>query len=293
MTPPSLLREIRARDLARRVERLDPITAVANPRLLDDVVEYLARDVERGERDPQRDAVTLSWARWADRASTRLHRPGDPRALVISHLYEKVLTEQGLSFDATQVCRRRLDTARHLADPVAIVHAMRSLALALHRDSDCCEARLQIAETAAAAPAAGWLIEVHVRCVHAQIAAACGHTESALRILRRHRQLIGFLGERHAIETARNLAHSEAEHPHHGCAYQPAGRDGAPRFSFWHTQVHAALNPIAAPTDDTSRYDAATSRLNPADETEPHHAGVDASTCAGLPRYAWRGHHDL
>lgn len=289
--PLSLLREIRARDLARRVEQLDPIATVATPRLLDDVVEYLARDVHRGGADPGRDAVTLSWARWADRASTRLHRPGDRRALAVSHLYEKVLTAQGLTFDATQVCRLRLDTARHLANPLAIVHAMRSLALALHRDSECCEARLQIAEAAAATSAAGWLVEVHVRCVHAQIAAACGHTESALRILRRHRQLIAVLGERHAVETARNLARSEAEHPRHGCAYRPAGRDVAPRFAFWHTQVRAALRPVALPPGGDRRYGLATAQPSPWDATDPHRHSGEAPARAG--RYGWRGHRGL
>jgi hypothetical protein len=168
--------------LARALRRLDPVLAPPQP-LLISVAALFA-----GTPFPGIDATSrFEWGRYAHRASTRF--PNDLRLLITAaDAYEQVLGEYGLTFDVMLVRRQRLASQQRHGTEADIVLAQRDLALALHGDGWCHEARTVI---------------------HA----ACGRRDQAISILRGNARLLPVPGTEAAARAAEWLAGAEKHHP--------------------------------------------------------------------------------
>jgi hypothetical protein len=195
--------------LARALRRLDPVLAPPQP-LLISVAALFA-----GTPFPGIDATSrFEWGRYAHRASTRF--PNDLRLLITAaDAYEQVLGEYGLTFDVMLVRRQRLASQQRHGTEADIVLAQRDLALALHGDGWCHEARTDITNMLAAwhirptSHAAGVTLTLSAAVIHA----ACGRRDQAISILRGNARLLPVPGTEAAARAAEWLAGAEKHHP--------------------------------------------------------------------------------
>lgn len=132
--------------LAQGLAGIDPVTAVADRRLIDAALVYLSGlsflDCVTGRADmqlPGHADIELAWARYAETAARACYGEHDPRWQHNATMYAWVCADQGLTFDAVSMHRRKvLAYQQHSHQQVPL--ARRDLATALHANGQCAEA---------------------------------------------------------------------------------------------------------------------------------------------------------
>lgn len=185
-----------ARLLAQALADIDPVTAPTQPWLLNAAITYVHALSHQPDTIERRD-TQLSWARYAYTATLRSKDTRNWLWGAAMDAYAEVLQEQGLTFDATQVYRRKVTGYRRYGPAEWAPAAWMTLCAALHADGQCDDARTEIREALHA-----WLRQPvdppsrgrRLLATYASILAGCGHPDQAVAVLAQHADLLGPLG---------------------------------------------------------------------------------------------------
>ncbi|WP_213010187.1 hypothetical protein [Paractinoplanes toevensis] len=218
-------------DIAATLAGHDPITAAPDYDLIAAALTWL----RGGTGDPEE---RLLWGRWAYRSAETLTGRLHPLWRTVATVYRRVLAEQGLSTDVVRVCEQRVDVARELGDPADLLIHQCSLAAALHTDGSC-----DLADQQSRNIFAAWAAESRASTIRADqivvltsavIAAGCGQTSRAVRLLCTYPDVLAGLDDDARRTAARWLALTETTHPAR-CLHQPPPplADQANREQVW------------------------------------------------------------
>lgn len=188
--------------LASLLAGLDPITAPADPQLVDLVQTYLVLHdyvtyFDRVPRSAADDDFGLSWSLYALRKTEDLFGTRDPKWSQVAARHARVLAGQGLTGDAVTVHRRRLEMAVGGRHPESIAETWRAVAYALHADGQCGEAHDEIA-----AALRCWHITPDPACRYGTyllraallMLAGCGDADRAIATIEQFGHLLGAPG---------------------------------------------------------------------------------------------------
>ncbi|MEU4244260.1 hypothetical protein [Actinoplanes sp. NPDC026619] len=194
----------------------------------------------------------LGWTGYAHTTSQHLHGPYHPttRQTALAHAVE--LAAHGRVLDAYRLHQHRLTTARRLSDPGEIVSACRYLATARHAISQCDQATTEIRHAmslwhAHHQPAGEGAL---ILAAWAVILAGCGHTRTAMRVLRTYPELLPTCSTSLA-ELATQIVAVQDDHPlicRRHPTRQPPVTEPARRFGDWLTALHRLTGSAAPPS---------------------------------------------
>ncbi|WP_250002122.1 hypothetical protein [Actinoplanes sp. M2I2] len=203
------------------VAGLDPITAPADP-------EVIAAAIIRARQSGADAESRLLWGRFAYRAAVRRWGLLHPVSVRAGSVYQRVLTEQALTFDAVRVCEQRLAADEESGDPRTALASRCRFAVALHRDGQCDLADEQIVGVLRrwhASPQGYGQAEM-VLLAAAGVYAGCGRTGQAVQALTRDGAYLAQMDARCRRLAARWLASVVRTHPR-WCTqpHNPGGQD--------------------------------------------------------------------
>jgi hypothetical protein len=229
--------------LSQALAGFDPVTARHDLRLIRAAILYI--DVLSFDRTvADRADLQLSWVRYTHAAALGCFGTGSPVWQDIAAMYARVCAAQGLTFDTVLMRRRILAACQRYGPAERIPHARAELAVALHADGQCDQARTEIHDAfrywqhtgLPGQPAGGELLDTY-----AGILAGCGHTEAARTLLTDHAYLVAVPGTTDrgtaAFITAVHIARAERDHPPVCTAHPPRPPTSPPqsgeRWRFW------------------------------------------------------------
>ncbi|XVU24266.1 hypothetical protein ACQPZJ_44730 [Actinoplanes sp. CA-054009] len=196
-------------DPAPPVGGLDPITAAYDPEIIAAAIAY----ARRHDADPE---LRLLWARYALTASAHLWGHTGRTTVTASRVYQHVLTDQDLTFEAAFLAERRLVHGGPFVDEVADGC---QYATTLHADGQCDDADQQIATVLRLWQdrTHDWRLTTTVLLTGTKIYTGCGRHTDAVNLLTRSRAHLAELDQRYRQLAASGLANSRANH-HQRCA---------------------------------------------------------------------------
>ncbi|MBM2623435.1 hypothetical protein JIG36_48865 [Actinoplanes sp. LDG1-06] len=217
---------------------LDPVAAAADPEVIATAIVY----ARRASAEPE---ARLMWGRYAYTAAIHLWGPTHPVALRAASIYQRVVAEQGLTFDAVRVAEDRLSAYELLGDPCRELTGRCALAVALHRDGQCdlADEHITVALRAWWASPHGYGHGPTVLLSAAAIFAGCNQLNRAAQVLIDSAAHLGQFDGTDRRQAAGWLATITATHPGRCLHGSRAGRpsdDVEAYREFWLTVLHAA-----------------------------------------------------